>query len=281
MMRLILTILVLIDFAMVGQIAQAGDQWMCGGGCQVKRPTDQNIEDLLSDLYTGQLNRVTVNPIGDRNVFTVVLSDEEEAVFVVTPVGLAFQHQTMQQAQIVNIEDGSFRLRSRAGLSMRLRSALYQDEEVFGELLRLGWDNFYWFENGIEMDSPEGTRMCFSPDMEVSKGPGAPATDIFIASDGRMMVAYQDGIRQYLHACPHDLPQLRDQVRNTVQQQLRLNIDGTFELEVDGLQTRFRLAATLHQSNILDQPGFITLQNRTYIRYRDGWEQEIIQVIAN
>ena len=281
MIRLIFTILVVMELTVTSQFSQAGDQWMCGGGCQVKRPTDQDIEDLLSDLYTGQLNRVTVRRIDDSDVFAVTLPDEDESVIVVTPVGLVFQHQNMQQRQIVPIEDGSFRLRSQAGLTMRLRSALYQDVEAIGELLRLGWDNFFWFDNGIEMDSPQGTRMCFNPDIEVSAGSSTPVTDISIDSDGHLMIAYQDGIRQRLHACPHDFPQLRDHVRNTVQQQLRLNIDGTFDLEIDGLQLRFRLAATLRQSEILDQPGFFMLQNRTYFRYRDGWEQELLQVATD
>ncbi|MBT8145568.1 MAG: hypothetical protein KJN90_01870 [Gammaproteobacteria bacterium] len=279
MLRLILTILVIIELTVFSQVANAGDQWMCGGGCQVKRPTDQDLEDLLSDLYTGQLNRVMVRRDGEREVFKITLPDESE--FVVTPVGPAFQHQNMQQRRIVHIEDGSFRLRSQAGLTMRLRSALHQDVEAIGELLRLGWDNFFWFDNGIEMDSPQGIRMCFNPDMAVSVGPSRTGTEVSIDSDGHLVIAYQDGIQQRLHACPHDFPQLRDQVRNTVQQQLRLNIDGTFDLEVDGLQLRFRLSAMLRQSEVLDQPGFFMLQNRTYFRYRDGWEQEILQVTAD
>lgn len=278
-MRLIFTILAIIELAIFSQIALAGDQWACGGGCQVKRPTDQDMEDLLSDLYTGELNRVTVMRNGDTEVFDITLPDE--SVFVVTPVGLTFQHQNMQQRQIAHIEDGSFRLRSQAGLTMRLRSALHQDVEAIGELLRLGWDNFFWFDNGIEMDSPEGIRMCFNPDMEVSVVPSMPTTDVSIDVDSHLFITYQDGIQQRLHACPHDFPQLRDHVRNTVQQQLMLNIDGTFDLEIDGLQLRFRLAATLRQSEVLDQPGFFVLQNRTYFRYRDGWEQEILQVTTN
>lgn len=281
MTRLLFTLLILTKLSVFSQIAQAGDQWMCGGGCQVKRPTDQDIEDLLSDLYTGQLNRVTVMRIDDSEVFAVTLPDENESVFVLTPVGLTFQHQNMQQPQLVQIDDGSYRLRSQAGLTMRIRSALYNDVEAVGELLRLGWDNFFWFDNGIEMDSPQGTRMCFNPDMAVSDGPGPAMTEVTIDSDGHLVIAYQDGVQQRLHACPHDFPQLRDHVRNTVQQQLRLNIDGTFDLEIDGLQLRFRLAATLRQSEVQDQPGFFMLQNRTYFRYRDGWEQEIVQVTAN
>jgi len=278
-MRLFLTLLVVIELAVFSQIASGGDQWMCGGGCQVKRPTDQDIEDLLSDLYTGQLNRVTVRREGDREVFNVTLPDDSE--IVVKPAGLTFQHQNMQQRQIVHIEDGSFRLRSQAGLTIRLRSALHQDVEAIGELLRLGWDNFFWFDSGIEMDSPEGARMCFNPDMEVSIGPSRLDTEVSIDSDGHLIIAYQDGVQQRLHACPHDFPQLRDHVRNTVQQQLRLNIDGTFDLELDGLQLRFRLAAMLRHSDVLDQPGFFMLQNRTYFRYRDGWEQEVLQEAAN
>jgi len=62
---------------------------------------------------------------------------------------------------------------------------------------------------------------------------------------------YQDGIQQRLVACAHDMVQLRDEVRSTLQQ-LQVHTDDTLSVQIDG-----------------------QLQN---FRYRDGWEQEVVSL---
>ena len=41
MLRLIFTVVLFVHIGSFVQIAHAGDQWNCGGGCQVKRPSEQ------------------------------------------------------------------------------------------------------------------------------------------------------------------------------------------------------------------------------------------------
>lgn len=74
--------------------------------------------------------------------------------------------------------------------------------------------------------------------------------------DGYLQVRYQDGVQQRLHACAHDMVQLRDHVRSMLHLQLQTHTDGTISVQISGLQHRYRLAATLRWRGIVDQPGF-------------------------
>ena len=55
-----------------------------------------------------------------------------------------------------------------------------------------------------------------------------------------------------------------------------LNSDGTFQLSLGEQIFRFRLSAELAWSDDPDHPGFYTEGDRILLRYRDGWEQEVL-----
>ncbi len=259
------------------QFAQAAGSGPCGENCQANFTTVQDIEDLVNELTDNAQPGATVVKNAETGVITVTLPDGR--ILSVTAVGLALRSQNMAQRQIMEAENGGLHLRSRQGLQIQLRSEFHHEAQAIGELLRLGWDNIEWFGNQIEIDSPAGDRMCFAPDMELVSGQGSGATSVSTDVDGNLLIMYQDGIQQRLHACAHDMVQLRDQVRSTLQQQLQVHTDGTLSVQLEnGQLQRFRLAAALRWNGILDQQGFFTEQNRLHFRYRDGWEQEIVSL---
>lgn len=261
---------------LLAQFAQAAGPGPCGANCQANFTTVQDIEDLVNELTNdGQPGTTAVKNV-ETGVVTVTLPDGR--LLSVTPVGLALRSQNMAQRQIQGTENGGLRLRSEQGLQIQLRSEFHHQAQAIGELLRLGWDNIEWFGNQIEIDSPSGERMCFAPDMELLSEQASGVASVSTDSDGNLQFMYQDGIQQRLHACAHDMVQLRDQVRTTLQQQLQVHTDGTLSVQVDGQLQRFRLTAALRSNGILDQPGFFTEQNRLYFRYRDGWEQEVVSL---
>jgi len=258
------------------QFVQAAGPQTCGADCQASFTTVQDVEDLVNELVNdGQPGATAVRNI-ETGVITVTLPDG--SILSVAPVGLALRSQNMGQRQIMETENRGLHLRSQQGLQIQLRSEYHDQTQAIGELLRLGWDNIEWFGNQIEIDSPSGERMCFAPDMgliaEQTSGAPSVSTDL----DGNLLIMYQDGIQQRLVACAHDMVQLRDEVRSTLQQQLQVHTDGTLSVQIDGQLQNFRLAAALRSNGILDQPGFFTEQNRLHFRYRDGWEQEIVSL---
>lgn len=257
-------------------VTQAADPPHCGIDCEVNFTTAKDIEDTVNAFFGSGSILVTVVKDAETGVFTITLPDGR--IFSVVPNGLTLRHKNAVQQQVMETEEGHLRLRSQSGLEIQLRSEFHHQVQAMGELLRLGWDNIGWFGDRIEIDSPAGERMCFAPDMEIIAGPTDGATSISTDADGNLQVRYQDGIQQRLHACAHDMVQLRDQVRSTLHLQLQTHTDGTISVQQDGLQHRYRLAATLRWSGILDQPGFFTEESRLRFRYRDGWEQEIVSI---
>lgn len=264
----------LCTFSMIAQVvAQPGPGMQCPV-CQVDYVSDEDLAEAISDFLDLEPADVIVTAGAGPNRFLVTLPDDR--VLSVAPLGPLFRHQNMVQRRLLQTEQGGLHLRSQTRAELHLRSEFYREAELAGEMLRLGWTDFYWYQYGMEVESPEGVRYCFQADMEVS--PEATQTEISVGldDDGNLEVIHTDGIRQRLHACAHDFAQLRDAVRAQLQQQLVMQTDGTFALEVNGLQRRFRLAAELRWSNMLEQPAFVTEGNRVFWRYRDGWEQEII-----
>ncbi len=259
-----------------GLITQAADPPHCGINCEVNFTTAKDVEDAVSAFYGSDSAPVEVVKDAETGVFTITLPDGR--IFSVVPNGLTLRHKNAVEQQMMETEEGHLRLRAQSGLELQLRSEFHHQVQALGELLRLGWDNTVWFGDRIEIDSPAGERMCFAADMEVFAGTADGATNISTDADGNLQVRYQDGIQQRLHACAHDMVQLRDQVRSTLRLQLQTHTDGTISVQQDGLQHRYRLTATLRRSGILDQPGFFTEGNRLRFRYRDGWEQEIVSI---
>jgi|CXWL01.1.fsa_nt_gi hypothetical protein len=257
-------------------VTQAADSPHCGINCEVNFTTAKDIEDAVSAFFGSDSAPVAVVKDAETGVFTITLPDGR--IFSVVPNGLTLRHKNTVEQQIMETEEGHMRLRAQSGLEIQLRSEFHHQVQAMGELLRLGWDNIGWFGDRIEIDSPAGERMCFAPDMEIIAGSTDGATSISTDADGNLQVRYQDGIQQRLHACAHDMVQLRDQVRSTLHLQLQTHTDGTISIQQDGLQHRYRLTATLRWSGILDQPGFFTEENRLRFRYRDGWEQEIVSI---
>ncbi len=276
MIRLLSKFLVLVPFIFVMQLSQAAQMPPCGTDCQVSRPTQQDVADIINDLLENGQAPVTVTKDEDTGVITIILDDG--TLFSIETIGLTLRHQSMQQRQSFQSEDGSLLLRSEAGLEVRIRAAIHRETEVIGEMYRLGWTDFFWFEGGIEVNSPAGDRLCLAPDMEISSGPSSGVTTISFDVDGNLIAISEDGVRQLLHACAHDPIQLRDHIRSEIQQQLVFNTSGVFTLEVDGVLTQFRLSSLLQQSGILNQSVFFSEENRIYFRYRDGWVQEIVSV---
>ena len=259
---------------LLAQFALAAGPGPCGANCQANFTTVQDVEDLVNELTNdGQPGATAVRDV-ETGVITVTLSDGR--LLSVAPVGLALRSQNTAQRRIMETENGGLHLRSQQGLQFQLRSEFHHEAQAIGELLRLGGDNIEWFGNQVEIDSPAGERMCFAPDMELIAGQASGASSVSTDIDGNLQFQYQDGIQQRLFACAHDMVQLRDEVRSTLQQQLQVHTDGTLSVQVDGQLQRFRLEAALRLNGILDQPGFFSEQNRLYFRYRDGWEQEII-----
>lgn len=244
--------------------------------CEVDYVTKQDLVDSIGDFISPGLSNVTVMEGQAPNTFRVMLPDGRN--FSVAPIGPVFRHQNMVQRHLQQTEEGGLHLRSQTRTELQLRSAVHREADVIAEMLRLGWTNFYWFRHGMEVDSPDGNRYCFQPDMRIY--PQTPQTNITaeLDDDGNLVVIHQDGIRQRLHACAHDFLQLRDRIRAQVQQQLHIAPDGTFVIEVNGESRRYRLSAEMRWSGQLDQPGFYTEGARIYLRYRDGWEQEIVEI---
>jgi|GEM_PF-2581047 len=255
--------------------AQPGQGYQCPG-CQADYPNEQDLAEIISDLLDVSPGMVLVVRGDNPGVFVIQLPDDSR--FVVAPVGPTFRYQNSVQRRVQQTPEGGLRLRSQSRAELHIRSALHKEADLVAELLRLGWTNFYWLRHGWEADSPSGDRYCFRPDIQVF--PENPPGNIQVSfdDDGNLVVIHPDGIRQRLHACAHDFFQLRDRIRSQIQQQLMLDPDGTFGLVVDSEQLRFRLNAELRWSDILDQPGFYTEGNRILLRYRDGWEQEVIPV---
>ncbi len=274
--RRVINGLFLLAFCMVG-VAQPGPGpgmgYQCSG-CTAEYPGALMLAEVLGDLLDVPPETVSVVPGQDVNVYTISLPDG--TLLSVTPVGPAFRYQNAVQSRLQQTEQGGFRLRSRSRVELQIRSAIHREAELVAELLRLGWTNFYWFEHGLEMDSPAGARYCFKPDIILGNAPAPGDIELVVDVDGYLVVTHPDGIQQRLHACAHDFFQLRDQVRAAVQQQLMLNTDGTFQLLIGEENLRFRLNAQLAWTDELDQPGFYTDGDRILLRYRDGWAQEVV-----
>ena len=256
--------------------AQSADPPHCGINCDINITSVKDVEDAVSAFFGSDSLPVAVVKDAETGVFTITLPNGR--IFSVVPNGLTLRHRNTVEQQMMETEEGHLRLRAQSGLEIQLRSEFHHQVQAMGELLRLGWDNIGWFGDRIEIDSPAGERMCFAPDMEIFAGTVQGVTTISTDADGNLQVRYQDGIQQRLHACAHDMLQLRDQVRSTLQLKLQTHTDGTVSVQQEGLQHRYRLAAKLRWSGILDQPGFFTEENRLRFRYRDGWEQEISSI---
>lgn len=264
--------------ALVGfnnSFAQQGTGIQCPD-CQVGVATSQDLAEVIADITGVDDSDVTVIQGDAPGTFQVILPDDSR--FSVAPVGLSFRHQNMVQRSFSQTYDGGLLLRSESRLELQLRSAVHREADVVAEMLRLGWDNFYWFRNGMEVEAPNGTQYCFQPDMQVYPQTAPAGISISLDPYGNLNIIHPDGIRQDLHACAHDLLQLRDQVRTQVQQQLAVDTDGTITVPINGNTARYRLNAQLRWSGVLDQPGFIREGDRLFLRYRDGWEQEIIEI---
>ena len=255
--------------------AQPGQGYQCSG-CQVDYPNEQDLAEIISDLLDVSPGMILVVRGDDPGVFVIQLPDNSR--FVVAPVGPTFRHQNSVQRRVLQTPEGGLRLRSQSRAELHIHSAVHNEADLVAEMLRLGWTNFYWFRHGWEVDSPAGERYCFRPDIQVFPETPPGSIQVSLDDDGNLVVIHGDGIRQRLHACAHDFFQLRDRIRAQIQQQLVLSPDGTFNLNVDNEQLRFRLNAELRWSDILDQPGFYTEGNRILLRYRDGWEQEVVPI---
>lgn len=244
--------------------------------CQVDFATEQDLADVIGDFADVAPSQVMVMQGEGPHRFRVTLPDG--SIFSVAPDGPVFRHQNMVQRRLLQTEEGGLHLRSQTRTELYLRSAVHREADVVGEMLRLGWTNFYWNRNGMEVESEDGTRYCFQPDMQVFPQSAPAQITVTQDADGNLVVTHTDGIRQRLHACAHDFIQLRDRVREQLEQQVVMDTDGTFTLNIDGEQRRFRLAPELRWSNILGQPEFVSEGSRVFLRYRDGWEQEIIEL---
>lgn len=275
-MRLLSKLLVFVLFIITIQLPQAAQSSLCGMGCQVNQPTQQDIADILNDLLEDGHAPITLVEDEETGVITIALDDG--AVFSIEAIGLMLRHQGMQERQLSQSEDGSLHMRSQAGLEVRIRAAIHQEAILVGEMYQVGWSDFFWFDGGFEVDSPAGERLCLAPDMEITSAPSSGEPNVTLDDDGNLIAIHGDGVRQRLHACAHDPIQLRDQIRSLTNQQLVFDTNGMFTLEIDGELTPFRLHSSLRQSGILDQPGFFSEQDRIYFRYRDGWEQEIVSM---
>jgi hypothetical protein len=255
--------------------AQQGQGVECPA-CQVSFATAEDLAETIADILGVDPAAVLVEPGEAPGTFRVTLPDGSD--FSVAPVGPIFRHQNMVQRRLLQTGEGRLALRSRTRSELQLRSAVHREAAVIAEMLSLGWTDFYWLRHGMEVESPTGTRYCFQPDMQVfSRSPPA-AIQIDQDADGNLVVIHTDGIRQRLHGCAHDFAQLRDRAREEVQQQLVMDPDGIFVLDIEGEPRRFRLAAALRWSGVIGQPGFVPEGNRIHLRYRDGWEQEIVEL---
>ncbi|MCB1669756.1 MAG: hypothetical protein R3F41_05250 [Gammaproteobacteria bacterium] len=242
--------------------------------CGVEYADTQVMIEILSDLLDVSPGMVNVVQGQEPGVYTVTLPDG--TTLSLSPVGPTFRYQNAVQRRLEHTEEGGLRLRSQSRAELQIRSAIHRQAELIGELLRLGWTNFYWFQQGLEMESPAGERYCFGPDLVLASVNAPGVINVEIDAEGNLWVTHPDGIRQRLHACAHDFFQLRDQVRTAVQQQLMLNADGTFQLMFGEQTLRFRLNAELAWTDELDHPGFYTEGDRILLRYRDGWAQEVV-----
>lgn len=274
MSKLSLKTLALFVFILGLAVSQADQVATCGMDCQVLQSTEQNLLDIIDDLLEEGESVVSVVKNEETGIVTVTLSDG--SVFSIETIGLMLRHHGMQQRHANQSEDGSLHLRSQNGLEVRIRAAMHQEEEIIGEMYRLGWTDFFWFDGGVRVNSPAGERLCLAPDMQISAGPANGMTTIDFEVDGSLMTTTVGGVKQRLHGCAYDSLQLRDHIQSAAGQQLAFNTRGEFMLEVDGVLMRFRLSSLLRQSGLFDQAGFFTEQNRLFFRYRDGWEQEII-----
>lgn len=268
--------LFLILFARYG-VAQPGPGpgYQCPG-CDVEYPGPQVLAEVISDFLDLSPGMVVVVQGDDPNVYIVTLPDGTS--LSITPVGPTFRYRNAVQRRLQQTEEGGLRLRSQSRAELHVRSAIHREAELVGELLRLGWSNFHWLRHGLEMESPAGQLYCFRPDLILGSVSAPGGIQVAVDADGNLLVSHPDGIQQRLHACAHDFFQLRDQLRATVQQQLMLNTDGTFQVMAGEQTLRFRLNAELAWSDDLDHPGFYVEGDRILLRYRDGWEQEVVPV---
>lgn len=276
MKQIFVPILISMLTVLPAWITQAANPPHCGINCEVNFTTAKDVEDAIREFFGSDSASVSVVKDPETGAFTVTLPNGK--IFIVAPIGLTLRYQNTVEQQMMETEEGHIRLRSLSGLEIQLRSEFHHKVQAMSELLRLGWSNIAWFEDRIEIDSPTRERMCFAPDMEVTAGSAVGATTISTDVDGYLQVRYQDGVQQRLHACAHDMVQLRDHVRSMLHLQLQTHTDGTISVQISGLQHRYRLAATLRWRGIVDQPGFFTEENRLRFRYRDGWEQEIVSI---
>lgn len=256
-------------------VAQHGQGMDCPD-CQASFATTEDLAEAIADIQDVDPSEIFVEPGDAPGTFRVTLSDGSD--FSVAPVGPVFRHQNMVQRRLMQTGEGGLHLRSRTRAEMQLRSAMHREAAVLSEMSRLGWTNFYWLRRGMEVESPTGERYCFQPDMQVFSRTAPASITVSQDGDGNLVVTHPDGTRQRLHACAHDFSQLRDHVREEVQQELVMATDGIFVLDIDGESRRYRLASQLRWSDITGQPGFITEGDRIHLRYRDGWEQEIVEL---
>lgn len=272
------TILAMSSISVMAQPGQSTPGMQCAA-CQVTTVTAQDLVDVVSDVLGVNQSSVTAVAGDKPDRFRVTLHDGSQ--FSVAADGPVFRHQNMVQRRLLQTEEGGLHLRSQTRLELQLRSAVHRETAVISEMLRLGWNNFFWKHNGMEVESQNTVRYCFQADMQVRAQLQTPPSGISITqdADGNLIVIHGDGIRQRLHACAHDFAQLRDHVRELLQQQIVMEMDGTILVNIDAEQRRFRLAATLHYSDITGQTAFVTKGDRLYLRYRDGWEQEIIEIL--
>ena len=245
--------------------------------CQVGFASEQDLVDAIVDIADVNPADVSIIPGNAPGVYRLNLTQGPQ--YIIEPVGLTFRHQNMVQRRLLVTDEGGLHLRLQSRAELRIRSAVHNQEAVVAQMLQQGWDNFYWLQHGMEVESPGGDRYCFRPDMEAFQGIGqAQITITQDTDDGSLVIIHPDGLQQRLHACAHDLVQLRDQVRLQVKQQMVFNPDGSIDIQVGSNTFRYRLNAELHWSGIMDAPGFVRDGDRLLIRYRDGWEQEIISL---
>lgn len=251
---------------------QPGLRMQCSD-CQLDFVTQQDLADAISDLTNVNPSQITVIQGEGPNRFRVILFDG--SMFSIEPEGPVFRHQNMVQRRLLQTEEGGLQLRSQTRTELQLCSAIHQEADLVGEILRLGWTDFYWNRHGMEVESSEGVRYCFQPDMQVFSESAPAQITVTQDADGNLVVIHTDRIRQRLHACAHDFNQLRDRVRELLGQQVVMDTDGIFTLVDEGQQRSFRLGARLRWSNMLGRTEFISEADQIFRRYRDGSEQEV------
>ena len=85
-MRLLSKLLVFVLFIITIQLPQAAQSSLCGMGCQVNQPTQQDIADILNDLLEDGHAPITLVEDEETGVITIALDDG--AVFSIEAIGL-------------------------------------------------------------------------------------------------------------------------------------------------------------------------------------------------